>query len=166
MKDRFPVSIIIQRRRYPGKPWMIDSWSAVGVLPVEGDLRPASCKSIYQDEETEQFLYEGYCIELFADEAESYYTNLTAANPAVFVVGAEDEDGENLKPLLVTLSYSEMSSYVEVDTPVFDLPIPAPIHDWVEAWVLENYQPEKKHKRARQKWADETWKPLRRPVGQ
>jgi hypothetical protein len=166
MKDRFPVSVVVERRSYPGKPWMIDSWSVVGILPIEGDAGVAGCKSIYRDEEKEQFLYEGHVVELFADEAESYYTNLTATKPAIFVIGAEDEDGDNLKPLLVTLSYSEMSSYVEVDTPVFDLPIPQPIYEWVEAWVLENYLPEKKHKRARQPWADNSWKPLRRPVDQ
>ncbi|MBT6069912.1 MAG: DUF3305 domain-containing protein, partial [Proteobacteria bacterium] len=54
--------------------------------------------------------------------------------------------------------------YMEVDTPVFDLPIPAPIYEWVEGWVLENYHPEKKHKRKRKKWVDETWKPMRQPV--
>ncbi|NDG45139.1 MAG: DUF3305 domain-containing protein, partial [Gammaproteobacteria bacterium] len=89
MKDQFPVSIVVERRSYPGKPWMVDSWSAVGILPVEGDSRSLACTSIYRDEEKEQFLHEGYAVELFADEAESYYTNLTAAKPAIFVVGAE-----------------------------------------------------------------------------
>lgn len=125
-----------------------------------------SCASIYRDEENEQFLHEGYFIELFDDEAESYYANLMGAKPAVFVIGAEDEEEDTFAPLLVTLSYSEMTSYMEVDTPVFDLPIPAPIYEWVEGWVLENYHPEKKHKRKRKKWVDETWKPMRRPVDQ
>ena len=172
MKDRFPVSVIIERRSYPDKAWMVDSWSAIGVLPVETQATSVSCSSIYQSEDSEQFLYEGYCIELFQDDAESYYANLTGRNPGVFVIceHEEDEDGDEeeggtFRPLLVTLSYDEMASYIEVDTPVFDLPIPPPVYDWVEEWVLDNYQPEKKHKRARQKWADNTWKPLRRPVG-
>ena len=106
----------------------------------------------------------GYSIELFADEAESYYANLSGNHPGVFVVCEQEEDDE-LRPLLTTLSYDEMASYIEVDTPVFDLPIPPPIYEWVEAWVLENYQPQQKKKRTRQKWADESWKPLRDPVG-
>ena len=164
MKNRFPVSIVVQRRSYPDKRWMVDSWSAVGVLPARETKKGMSCTSIYRDEENEQFLHEGYFIELFDDEAESYYANLTGAKPAVFVIGAEDEEEDTFEPLLVTLSYSEMTSYMEVDTPVFDLPIPAPIYEWVEGWVLENYHPEKKHKRKRKKWVDETWKPMRQPV--
>ena len=77
----------------------------------------------------------------------------------------EQEEDDELHPLLVTLSYDEMASYIEVDAPVFDLPIPPPVYEWVEAWVLENYQPEQRKKRTRQKWADEIWKPLRDPVG-
>ena len=51
---------------------MLDSWSAVGVLPVEAQSTGVSCTSIYQGDDSEQFLYQGYCIELFADDAESY----------------------------------------------------------------------------------------------
>ncbi|HAA36918.1 MAG TPA: DUF3305 domain-containing protein, partial [Gammaproteobacteria bacterium] len=86
MKDRFPVSVIIERRSYPDKAWMVDSWSAIGVLPVETQATSVSCSSIYQSEDSEQFLYEGYCIELFQDDAESYYANLTGRNPGVFVI--------------------------------------------------------------------------------
>lgn len=143
---------------------MLDSWSALGVLPAEGKSTGVSCTSIYQCDSSEQFLFEGYCIELFADDAESYYANLTGRQPGVFVVCEQEEEDDALHPLLVTVSYDEMASYVEVDTPVFDLPIPPPIYEWVEGWVLENYQPQKKHKRVRKEWADETWKPLRRPV--
>ena len=165
MKDRFPVSVIIERRSYPDKAWMLDSWSALGVLPAEGQSTGVSCTSIYQCDSSEQFLFEGYCIELFADDAESYYANLTGRQPGVFVVCEQEEEDDSLHPLLVTVSYDEMASYIEVDTPVFDLPIPPPVYEWVEGWVLENYQPQKKHKRVRKEWADETWKPLRRPVG-
>ena len=48
---------------------MVDSWSAIGVLPVETQATSVSCSSIYQSEDSEQFLYEGYCIELFQDDA-------------------------------------------------------------------------------------------------
>ena len=143
---------------------MTESWSAIGVIPAAKSEAGIVCSSIYQSDQAEQFLYTGYSIELFADDAESYYANLSGNHPGVFVVCEQEEDDE-LCPLLVTLSYDEMASYIEVDTPVFDLPIPPPIYEWVEAWVLENYQPEQKKKRTRQKWADESWKPLRDPVG-
>jgi len=165
MKTRYPVSIIVECKRYPDKAWMTDSWSVIGVLPGKETSTGVSGASIHRGEQSEQFLYRGYSIELFPDDAESYYANITGANPGVFVVCEQEEDEGVLHPLLVTLSYDEMASYIEVDTPVFDLPVPAPVDEWVKAWVLENYRPEKKQKRTRQKWKDDTWKPLRRPVG-
>ncbi|HIE89510.1 MAG TPA: DUF3305 domain-containing protein [Gammaproteobacteria bacterium] len=164
MTTRYPVSIIIEVKHYPDKAWMTESWSAIGVIPVAKSEAGVERSSIYQSDQAEQFLYTGHSIELFADEAESYYANLSGDHPSVFVVCEQEEDDE-LRPLLVTLSYDEMASYIEVDTPVFDLPIPPPVYEWVEAWVLENYQPEQRKKRTRQKWADESWKPLRDPVG-
>jgi hypothetical protein len=35
---------------------------------------------------------------------------------------------------------------------------------WVESYVLENYRPEEREKRRREKWADESFKPSRRPL--
>ena len=71
---------------------MLDSWSALGVLPAKGQSSGVSCTSIYQCDSSEQFLFEGYCIELFADDAESYYANLTARQPGVFVVCEQEEE--------------------------------------------------------------------------
>ena len=66
--------------------------------------------------------------------------------------------------MVVTLSYDEMASYVEVDEPVFDIPIPSDIYHWVESYVLENYRPEERKKRRPEKWADEFLKPSLRPL--
>ena len=67
-------------------------------------------------------------------------------------------------PLLVTLSYDEAASYMEGDNPVFNLPIPAEMHAWVECYVIEHYRPEEKKKRKRQRWQQDAWVPGRRPL--
>ena len=74
------------------------------------------------------------------------------------------EDNGDLYPLVVTLSYDEMASYIEVDEPVFDLPIPGDIYRWLEDYVLQNYEFKEENKRRREKWADESFKPVRRPL--
>ena len=50
------------------------------------------------------------------------------------------------------LSYDEATSYMEVDEPVFSLPMPPEVYRWLEAYVLEHYVPERKKKRKRDDW--------------
>ena len=82
----------------------------------------------------------------------------------MFVICEHGDEIDEIRPLVVTLSYDEMASYVEVDEPVFDIPIPSDIYHWVESYVLENCRPEEKKKRRREKWADKSFKPRRRPL--
>ncbi|HIC26293.1 MAG TPA: DUF3305 domain-containing protein, partial [Gammaproteobacteria bacterium] len=51
----------------------------------------------------------------------------------------------------MTLSYHEAASYMETDSPIFNLPIPGEIQLWVGQYVLDNYRPVEKKKRKRQR---------------
>ena len=75
-----------------------------------------------------------------------------ASRPSVFVVCAEDEDGEPPRPVHATVSYGEASAYMETDEPVFSVPMPPEIYRWVEGFVLEHYVPEPPRKRRREDW--------------
>ena len=119
---------------------------------------------IREDGGVSQYLYGGFDIELFKDDLESYTANLRAHKPSVFVICEHDDEIDEIRPLVVTVSYDEMASYVEVDEPVFDIPIPSEIYHWVESYVLKNYRPEEKKKRRREKRADASFKPRRRPL--
>ena len=119
---------------------------------------------IREDDGVSQYLYGGFYIESFKDDLESYTANLRAHKPSVFVICEHDDEIDEIRPLVVTVSYDEMASYVEVDEPVFDIPIPPDNYHWVESYVLENYRPEERKKRRREKWADESFKPSRRPL--
>ena len=110
---------------------------------------------INEDDGVSQYLYVGFDIDLFKDDLESYTANLRAHKPSVFVICEHGDEIDEIRPL----SYDEMASYVEVDEPVFDIPIPSDIYHWVESFVLENYRPEERKKRRREKWADEFLKP-------
>ena len=115
---------------------------------------------INEDDGVSQYLYVGFDIDLFKDDLESYTANLRAHKPSVFVICEHGDEIDEIRPL----SYDEMASYVEVDEPVFDIPIPSDIYHWVESFVLENYRPEERKKRRREKWADEFLKPSLRPL--
>ena len=97
-----------------------------------------------EDDGVSQYLYGGFDIELFKDGLESYTANLRAHKPSVSVICEHDDEIDEIRPLVVTLNYDEMASYVEVDEPVIDIPIPSDIYHWVESYVLENYRPEER----------------------
>ena len=136
----------------------------MGVISGNRNADEVEPTLIREDDGVSQYLYGGFDIESFKDDLESYTANLRAHKPSMFVICEHDDEIDEIRPLVVTLSYDEMASYVEVDEPVFDIPIPSDIYHWVESYVLENYRPEEREKRRREKWADEYFKPSRRPL--
>lgn len=148
-RTRVPVSVVMERRKVSGNRWLSERWEAVGIVAGERlSGHGVSRSHIVVDEDTDQFVWTGFAVELYRDEAESYYFNLLGDKPSVFVICRQEDDGE-VAPFLVSLSYDEASSHMEVDDLVFRLPIPREVYLWVERYVLENYVPEKKRKRKR-----------------
>lgn len=84
---------------------------------------------------------------LHRDEAESYYWNLMAAQPQLFVI-CRERDAEP-EPFLVTASHDEAGAYMESDEVVFSVPMPPEIYRAVEAFVIEHYVPTPRKKRKR-----------------
>ena len=66
----------------------------------------------------------------------------------------------------MTLSYHEAASYMETDSPIFNLPIPGEIQLWVGQYVLDNYRPVEKKKRKRQRWQQDAWVRNKRSLGE
>ena len=116
----------------------------VGVISGNRNADEVEPTLIREDDGVSQYLYGGFDIELFKDDLESYTANLRAHKPSVFVICEHDDEIDEIRPLVVTVSYDEMASYVEVDEPVFDIPIPPDNYHWVESYVLENYRPEER----------------------
>jgi hypothetical protein len=102
-----------------------------------------------------QFLHTGMRMHLYKDDAESYYYNLVSDNPSVFVI-CNQEAGEPLQPFIVTLSYGEATSYMETDEIVETVAMPPELYRWAEHFVLEHYVPEKRKKRKRDNWKEES----------
>jgi len=166
--ERFPVTVIVERKRRDDKPWSIDYWSVIGLLPAQASK--GFEKTILRDDgNLSQYSWRGYDVALYLDDVESYHFNLEGESPSIFVIGeyadAEDETGE-IVPLLVTLSYDEAASYMETDSPIFNLPIPGEIQLWVEQYVLDHYRPVEKKKRKRQRWQQDAWVRNKRPLGE
>lgn len=152
----FPVSVIMERREKQRGPWRYVDWKATGVL-VGGHLqkRYPEKSLLHEDKECQRYLWTNFVIELFKDGAESYWNNLMASKPSLFVVCRDDVETEDLEPFLVTANYDEIIGYLEVEDKVFSLPIPPEIYQWLERYVVNNYKPPQRRKRKRTKWEDE-----------
>lgn len=151
----FPVSIVMERRERRRAQWSFVEWKAVGVLTGEEHLRKASERLvIHEDDECQRVLWTGFVIQLIKDGAESYWSNLMAEHPSLFVVGRRDEDSDESRPFMVTVNYDEIIGFQEVDDDVFRLPLPQDIYQWVERFVVNNYIPKEKKKRKRSDWSE------------
>jgi hypothetical protein len=170
---RFPINVVMERRKVRGNRWVTDSWRAVGVTvgnggtPSEqtsagpganGDAEqgpaPRCPVPIIEGPDAAQYLWPGLCVELFIDEAESYYHNLMVGTPGCYIVTRPDPDGM-ARPVIVSLSFDAGQAYLEGDETVHAVPLPPELYRAAEAFVLAYYVPEKKKKRKRQDWKDQ-----------
>lgn len=158
-EDRFPVSVLMERLERKRDRWSFTDWKLTGIFPGDQVTAGVAAKTlVYEDEARRQYLWSQFDIELIRDGAESYWNNLMASKPALFVVCREEEESEDLVPFLVTANYDDIIGYQEVDDQVFSLPIPPEIYRWLERYVVNNYVPPQRRKRKRVKWSDENEK--------
>jgi hypothetical protein len=146
---------------YPKRPGDGDEHRAGEAIGVVAGQFPADSgihkRLIHSDADSEQFLWTGLTLSLHKDDSESYYSNLMGEKPSVFIVCRLED--ERLQPFLLTLSYDEADSYMEVDEAVSAVAMPPEIYRWCETFVLAHYVPEKKRKRKRDNWKQDARRP-------
>jgi hypothetical protein len=152
----FPVSVIVERRQVQHGRWTLPRWEAVGVVAAESGTGAERQKTlIHSDEKSEQYLWTGLSIELFKDGAESYWYNLLAKSPSLYVVCEESEEAE-IAPFLVIADPAEANMHAEADDLVCAVPMPPEINQWLERFVIDNYVPREKKRRKRKNWMEES----------
>ena len=148
----FPVAVLT-RKGESSNAWVDECWSVEAVLVGKGVAADPEPSPIRPDQPDNGLLWGGFELRLHPSDGESYYVNLLADQPKVFVVCTAQAPA-GLRPILVTLSYDEAMSHMEGDDDVYSVPMPAEIVRWLEDYVLEYYVPTKKKKRKRVDWKD------------
>ncbi len=138
----FPIAVVMERRRLDN-PWVDAAWEAVGVVPAF-DANPAGMRRIVAEVARDQFLAGGFALELFRDEAEGYFMNLSAPQPKVFVMWRL-EAGE-ARPCAVSVSYNEAARLLDSGESVDGVAMPREIADWVGDFVNTHYKPAPRRK--------------------
>jgi hypothetical protein len=145
------VAVVLRKRRTAShwQPWQ---WELEDVVPNE-PAYGSEARRLYQGEDGERWLHPGFRAELFRDDAEGYFLNVSAPAPCWFVLWRMEEqagvaDEPIPRPVVVSLSYHEAARWLDAQERVEQVPAPPHIVEWMHAFVEAHYVGEpKKRKR-------------------
>jgi hypothetical protein len=141
------VAVVMQRETAPN-PW--EAWRHAPVEVVAHEDAFGSTPRVLRDDgRVLRTLHPGFRVELFKDECEGYHLNLSSGAPVWFVMWrSDDEEPSRAWPETVSLSYNEAGRWLDAQERVDNLPLPADVRDWLQAFTDAHYRPETK-KRSR-----------------
>ncbi|QWD68854.1 DUF3305 domain-containing protein [Polynucleobacter sp. VK25] len=168
---------VLMRKQKIDNPWVSYRWAPAEVLPDFGEFHSNQSNSIWgqflgADADGESWLFTGYELDLFPDEAEGYYLNVSAKSPSWFVMWRLEEDVERYideqsialakaettfaVPHRICVSYNEAARLLDGGESVDTVPMIEEHAAWLQEYVNENYRPEpkKRHKPASFKGAE------------
>jgi hypothetical protein len=157
------VAVIMRRERIDNR-WQPWRWVLADVVSNEAAFGGEPRLLLKSDDE-ERWLHPGFKVELFRDDAEGYYLNITTPAPCWFVLWRMDEeatvaDEPLARPAMVSLSYHDAGRWLDAQETVEQVPAPAHVVDWLRAFVDENYVIEPKRRKR-----PESFKPLQDRFG-
>lgn len=141
------VAVVMEREAAPNR-WEDWRFRVAEVVEDEGGFGDKA-RVLRDDGKLQRTLHPGFTLELFKDEAEGYYLNLSSGHPVWFVMWrVGDEAPSQAQPQAVSLSYNEAGRWLDAQERVDNVPLPGELIAWLQAYTDENYRPEpKKRKR-------------------
>jgi len=151
----FNVGVLLERSEvtlssgFTHRRWAL---AELVLRPESDSAQSGRCKTVVEHSEQRScFMWTGFELAFYRDGGESYWHALVGEQQQVYVVCQEDEEDE-MAPILVTADYDEAMAYQEADDLVLSCEMPAEIYQTLERFVLENYTPEQKRRRKRKQW--------------
>src|SRR3979409_2495281 len=86
------VAVVMERTSLENNRWQSEKWEPIGVVP-DASEPGAVPRALVENEVCTQWLHPGFKLELFRDEAEGYYLNLSSQKPFVFVNWLQEGGG-------------------------------------------------------------------------
>jgi hypothetical protein len=157
------VAVIMRRERIASawQPWR---WVLADVVPQEPAFG-SEPRMLFKSDDEERWLHPGFTVELFRDDAEGYYLNVTTPAPCWFVLWRMEEeatvgDEPLARPIMVSLSYHDAGRWLDAQETVEQVPAPAYVVEWMRAFADEHYVIEPKRRKR-----PESFKPLQDRFG-
>ena len=140
------VAVVMDREAHPNQ-WEAWRFRLADVVPHE-DAFGVAPRVLRDDGRQQRTLYPNFRLELFRDEAEGYYLNLTSGAPVWFVMWRiDDEDPSRAWPETVSLSYTEAGRWLDAQERIDNVPLAGELVAWLQAYTDEHYRPEPKKRR-------------------
>ncbi len=148
MSERPAVTVaVVMERDFQPNRWEDWRHRIVEVVPMEAAFGDAP-RVLRDDGRLQSRLHPGFTVELFADEGEGYYLNLSSGAPVWFVVWrSDDEDPSRAWPEQVTLSYNEAGRRLDAQERVDNVPLQPEWREWLQAYTDAHYKPEAKQRK-------------------
>ncbi len=143
------VAVVIEREAKPNRweDWRFRVVEVAPDLPGFGTV----ARRLYDDGKFARWLFPGFTLELFADEGKGYFLNLTSGKPVWFVMWRIDDDDPSMaRPAAVSLSYIEADRWQSAEERVDNVPLPADLREWLQAYTDANFKPEAERRRGPQ----------------
>lgn len=150
-RPKIEVAVVMRRERLDNR-WQPWRWALADVVPNEPGFG-SQPRLLLQNDEEQRWLHPGFTVELFRDDAEGYWLNLTTPAPAWFVLWRMEEqagvaDEPIARPEIVTLSYHDAGRWLDAQEIVEQVTAPADVIEWLREFTEAHYVPEPK-KRSR-----------------
>lgn len=144
-RPHIEVAVVMRRERLANR-WQPWRWTLADVVPNEPAFG-SEPRMLLKGEDEERWLHPAFTVELFRDDAEGYWLNLTTAAPAWFVLWRMDEEATLAdepipRPAAVSLSYHDAGRWLDAQEMVEQVPAPAEVIDWLREFTEANYVPE------------------------
>ena len=153
LRPSIEVAVIMQRvaTTGPAARWQPWRWELADVVMHE-DGFGSEPRLLYQNESTQRWLHGGLKVELFKDDAEGCYLNASTDAPSWFVLWRMEEeasiaDEPIARPVVVSLSYYDAGRWLDAQESVEQVPAPASVVDWLNAFVEVHYVVEPKRRK-------------------
>jgi Protein of unknown function (DUF3305) len=153
-RPHITVAVTMRKERLTGAAarWLDWRWVLHDVVEHQAEFGSVP-RQLYKNESEERWLHPDLRVELFADDAEGYYLNVTTVAPCFFVLWRMEEelglsDECVAVPAAVSLSYHDAGRWLDAQEKVDQVPAPAEVVQWLSEFAQEHYLPEpKKRKR-------------------
>jgi len=140
------VAVVMEREASPNR-WEAWRFRPVDVVRHEEGFGDA-VHVLRDDGRVRRTLHPNFTLELFRDEAEGYYLNLSSGAPVWFIVWrVDDDDPSRAWPETVSVSYTEAGRWLDAQERVDNVPLPPDVTGWLQAYTDVHYQPEPKRRR-------------------
>jgi len=140
------VAVVMERETAPNR---FEDWRfrVAEVVPHE-DAFGGKSRLLRDDGRLRRTLHPDFTLELFVDQADGYYLNLSSGAPVWFVVWRiDDEDPSRAWPETVSLSYTEAGRWLDAQERVDNVPLDGELVAWLQAYTDAHYRPEPKQRR-------------------